>query len=311
VNNFRFSQSWSILTSIEQRIKAKIEEVGIPLKNWGIQINYGIKTGLNEAFIINGKKKDELFAADPRSAEIIRPILRGRDIKRYGYNFADLWLINTHNGNTDKGISRIDVSEFPAIKSHLDCYYEQLKERYDKGDSPYNLRSCAYMDDFYKQKIIYPDIMRMPRQVEALKEYPYFYYDEKNFFAEATNFIMTGQDIDLIYLFLASELGFFAFSKFYTGPQFDETGFRYKKAYLYQTYIPKPNSHNMFVLRDLMRALKVGSDTDNKINSVWYEIVGLNAEEIKYVSLYKERLLSGIIDESNFIIRKSVESVDQ
>lgn len=222
---------------------------------------------------------------------------------------------------------KYDIEDFPAVKKHLLTFgYERLEQSgkiYNVNGEKIIARkrtnnkwfetqdSISYWDDFYKQKIIYPDIMRMPRQVEALKEYPYFYYDEKNFFAEATNFIMTGQDIDLIYLFLASELGFFAFSKFYTGPQFDETGFRYKKAYLYQTFIPKPNSHDMFVLRDLMRDLKVGSDTDNKINSVWYEIVGLNTEEIKYVSLYKERLLGGIIDESNLIIRKAVESVDQ
>ncbi|MCD8299765.1 MAG: hypothetical protein LUC41_01095, partial [Clostridiales bacterium] len=85
---FSGSDSWTILSPIEQSIKEKIEAVGAPLKDWDISINYGIKTGLNDAFIISGEKKDELIAEDPRSAEIIRPILRGRDIKRYGYNFA-------------------------------------------------------------------------------------------------------------------------------------------------------------------------------------------------------------------------------
>ena len=85
--------SWCILNPIEQSIKEKIEKVGTPLKDWNININYGIKTGLNEAFIIDGAKKDELIKKDPKSAEIIRPILRGRDIKRYTYDFADKWLI--------------------------------------------------------------------------------------------------------------------------------------------------------------------------------------------------------------------------
>ena len=261
------------------------------MKEWDVSINRGILTGFNEAFIISGEKKRELISADPKSAEIIRPILRGRDINRYGYDFADLWLINVHNGISEKGIPSIEVNDYPAIKRHLDIYFDKLIRRYDKGDTPYNLRSCDYLDDFYKQKIIYPDIMRMPRQVESLREYPYFYLDEENLFVEATNFLMTGQDIDLVYLFLTSDLGFFAFSKFYSGPQFDETGFRYKKAYLDKTFIPRPNSQKTSVLRDTMKALKKYKDAEDEINVTWTEIVGLNAEEIKFVSLYKRSLL--------------------
>ncbi|MDR1022811.1 MAG: class I SAM-dependent DNA methyltransferase, partial [Prevotellaceae bacterium] len=73
--------SWVVLSPIEQRIKAKIEAVGTPLKDWDININYGIKTGFNEAFIISGEKRKELIEQDPKSEEIIRPLLRGRDIK--------------------------------------------------------------------------------------------------------------------------------------------------------------------------------------------------------------------------------------
>jgi hypothetical protein len=95
---------------------------------------------------------------DLRTAELIRPILRGRDIKRYGYQFADLWLINAHNGISDKGVGRVDINKYPAIKNHLDSYYALLEKRYDKGDTPYNLRSCVYMDDFYKQKIVWGNL---------------------------------------------------------------------------------------------------------------------------------------------------------
>ena len=104
VCDFTGSDSWVILSEIEQSIKRKIEAVGTPLKDWDIQINYGIKTGYNDAFIITTEKRDEIIAncADDdernRTAELIRPILRGRDIKRYGYDWAGLWLINTHNG---------------------------------------------------------------------------------------------------------------------------------------------------------------------------------------------------------------------
>ena len=151
-----------ILSPIEQLIKAKIESVGTPLKDWDINIYRGILTGYNEAFIIDVKKKDELIAEDEKSAEIIRPILRGRDIKRYGYDFADLWLINTHNGIKEKGIKPINIDDFPAVKKHLDKFYSELEKRQDRGETPYNLRNCAYMEDFYKQKIVWSDISTEP-----------------------------------------------------------------------------------------------------------------------------------------------------
>ncbi len=158
-NKFGSIGSWVITNTMEASIKEKIEAVGKPLKDWDdISINYGIKTGLNEAFIINGNKRKELIEADPKSAEIIRPILRGRDIKRYGYEFADSWLINTHNGVKQQGIQPINVDEYPAIKNYLGDFYEALAKRTDKGNTPYNLRDCAYMDDFYKQKIVWGNL---------------------------------------------------------------------------------------------------------------------------------------------------------
>ena len=144
VCSFDSSDSWVILSSIEQSIKRKIEAVGTPLKDWDIQINYGIKTGYNEAFIIDTAKRDEILAncstleERKRTDELIRPILRGRDIKRYGYDWANLWLINTHNGIRGK-FPRININEYPAVKAHLDQYRDQICDRADQGDTPYNL----------------------------------------------------------------------------------------------------------------------------------------------------------------------------
>ena len=94
------------MSPIEQRIKEKIERVGIPLKDWDIRINYGIKTGFNNAFIIDGVKRKELIEQDPKSEEIIRPILRGRDIKRYSYDSKIRFQFHTgsiksHNNNNN------------------------------------------------------------------------------------------------------------------------------------------------------------------------------------------------------------------
>ena len=146
------------MSEIEQRIKTKIESAGLPLRDWDVKIFRGVLTGYNEAFIINGITKEELIKADPKSAEIIRPILRGRDIKRYEYKFADLWLINTHNGIKEKDLNPIDIDNYPAVKTHLHQYYSSLEKRADKGDTPYNLRNCAYMDDFFRQKIVWGNL---------------------------------------------------------------------------------------------------------------------------------------------------------
>lgn len=158
MNDFS-SDSWLVLTPIEKQIKQKIEKIGTPLKDkdWDIKINRGITTGYNEAFIIDGAKKDELIKKDPKNAEIIKPILRGKDIKRYYVNFADKWLIVTHNGykkeNGEK-VEAIDIENYPAIKKWLDLHWEKISKRDDQGKTPYNLRNCAYQEEFEKEKII-------------------------------------------------------------------------------------------------------------------------------------------------------------
>ena len=156
------SNSWVILSPIDQSIKAKIEKYGTPLRDWDIKINRGVLTGCNEAFIITTEKRDEILAnckteeERKRTDEIIRPILRGRDIKRYKYDWKGLWLINTHNGVKGR-FPRIDIKDYPAIKQWLDkggeAYngkiyhgYKDIEKRADQGDSPYNLRNCAYLD---------------------------------------------------------------------------------------------------------------------------------------------------------------------
>ena len=190
-----------ILSNIEQRIKAKIEAIGTPLKDWDINIYRGILTGYNEAFIIDKTKKEEILAnckteeERQRTGEIIRPILRGRDIKRYGYEFADLYLINTHNGVKEKGIKRIDIDDYPAIKAHLDSFYQQLEKRQDKGDTPYNLRNCAYIEDFSKQKIIW----------KIIGNELAFCIENGNFMINNACYLLTGNHLEYIVAFLNSK----------------------------------------------------------------------------------------------------------
>ncbi|WP_190972909.1 Eco57I restriction-modification methylase domain-containing protein [Bifidobacterium rousetti] len=151
---------WVILTDVERSIKHKMEEAGIPLKRLDVRIYRGVLTGLNDAFIISKERRDELIAADPKSAEIIRPVLRGRDIKRYSYEFADCYLVTTHNGYKNDGteVQRVDVDRYPAIKEWLESFEPKLSKRADQGDTPYNLRDCAYMGDFSQPKIVWGNL---------------------------------------------------------------------------------------------------------------------------------------------------------
>ncbi len=213
---FESSDSWVILSPIEQSIKRKIESVGTPLKDWDIQINYGIKTGFNDAFIINTEKRNEILdncCSDEertKTAELIRPILRGRDIKRYGYDWANLWLINTHNGI--KGVKpRIDINDYPAVKAHLDQYWDKISKRADKGDTPYNLRNCAYLDDFFKPKIVWARLMRISKS--EIDSFPRFSKADAGYFVVDSLCFFTGKGIDKLCTFLNSSLATYYYLK--------------------------------------------------------------------------------------------------
>ena len=183
-----------VLSPIEQRIKEKIEKVGKPLKDWDISIYRGILTGYNEAFIIDGKTKDALIEKSSKNAEIIRPILRGRDIKRYKAEFADLWLLNVHNGTNST--PPVNINDYPEIKTHLDQFYPALEKRQDKGITPYNLRSCIYTDDFSRQKIVWLTITDRAK----------FIIDSDEALCLNSTYIMTGNYLYSILICLNSKL---------------------------------------------------------------------------------------------------------
>ncbi|RTQ45412.1 hypothetical protein EJV47_25055 [Hymenobacter gummosus] len=186
-----------MLSPLETQILQKIEAVGTPLKNWNVNIYRGILTGFNDAFIIDEKTKDDLLKKSPGSAEIIRPILRGRDVKQYRAQFADLWLLNTHNGQSSKGIGRIDVpNNHPHVFQHLIKFKSVLENRKDKGQHWSNLRNCAYFDEFNKEKIIWIELTDQPK----------FALDTEGYFLNNTVFFMTGPNLRYLLGFLNSSL---------------------------------------------------------------------------------------------------------
>ncbi len=280
-------------------LRDKIESVGTPLKDWDIQINYGIKTGANEAFIIPTEKREEILNAcktqeeRKRTEALIKPILRGKDIKRYSYEWAHLWVINTHNGYTSNlkfKIPPIDIAKYPATKAHLDAHWDTIATRCDQGDTPYHLRNCAYLEDFEKEKIVYGEIVQEPR----------FYLDNGEcqlgyFYAEATSFILTGEHLRYLLGMLHSKLITFAFKTFYAGGGLGESGYRYKKAFIERLPIPKITPQNQELackITDGAKAILEAKEKDPKANTqrlekeidaLVYRLYNLTDEEIKII----------------------------
>ena len=279
--DFISSDSWVILSPIEQSIKDKIEAVGTPLKDWDIKINYGIKTGCNEAFIITTEKREEILAncktedERKRTAELIRPILRGKDVKRYSYAFADLWLITTHNGIKSKNIPPIHVEDYPAIHKHLDDYYPQLIKRADKGDTPYNLRNCVYMNEFFKQKIVYREISDNMNACMV----------ESGIMLNNKCYIITGEHLIYILSFLNSTL----FKKIIL-PEVNTVGGK-GEAFLSRISLVRPSKeveekiHELYHKRIETTSTLDVEKIDRCVDETFCSLYGLSEEERQYILL--------------------------
>lgn len=186
-------EAWVLEPKPVMDLLDKIRRNGVPLAEYaGVKPLYGIKTGLNEAFLIDSAKRDELVRADPKSAEIIKPYLRGQDIERWYSHWDGLWMIFARRG--------IDIDNYPAINQHLEAFRTQLEPKPDDwiprsprdkwpGRKEGNYAwfeiqdSIDYWQEISKPKIIYPDIMWSPS----------FAIDQKGFFVSNTGyFISTG-----------------------------------------------------------------------------------------------------------------------
>jgi adenine-specific DNA-methyltransferase len=244
-NNFLYlkdltSNAWVITDASHQKIRQKIDAKGVQIKDWDFALNNGIKTGCDSAFHIDEATRNLLIAQDPKSAEIIVPMFRGRDIDCYSTIFKNNYLINTHNGenitlknlekdileengqisvkigenwqsvkrleygrNKEVRINRVVAEiDYPAIYEHLKTFEETLKSRSDKGKHWSNLRSCAYLSEFEKPKIIYPNMTKfMP-----------FTYDESGCYANQKCYVLTGNNLKFLLAFFNSKLFKYCFT---------------------------------------------------------------------------------------------------
>jgi hypothetical protein len=253
-----------------------------------VKINRGILTGCNDAFIISGEKRDEILRncateyERSLTVELIRPILRGKDIKRYGYTFANQYLIATHNGYRDDNgyvAPPININDYPALKAHLDDYWDIISVRTDKGVTPYNLRNCAYMDDFSKQKIVWGNLNLAPKYALV----------EEGMFANAPSpMIVPGT------LYLLAFLNSTACDWYFKIIAVERSGgfFEYKPMFIERLPIPRATVERKNMLEPLVTKLlisyskKIESDIEKAVNSIFR----FTAEEIELLenSQYSE-----------------------
>ena len=285
--------SFTFALEHELPLLEKIKSAGTPLKEWGDNvIGYGIKTSRNNIFIITTQKREEILAnckdedERQRTSQIIKKILRGRDIQRYGYAWAEKWLINTHNGYTSQQGERIppiNIEDYPALKAYLDSFPLELIDKGDRGITYYNLRNCAYVEDFEKEKIIWAEMTKEPR----------FIYDNFGFHTIQTCYTLISPYSKYLLGVLNSKISLYFMQQI--SATLGSASFRWIRQYVENIPIPKIDSTNQSIadkiiaLVEEILALKAENPQsttikpESQINKLVYTLYNLTNEEIELI----------------------------
>ena len=267
------STIWSLDNQEIQALIRKILKSGRSLEDRDTFIRLGIATGSNEAFLLDKKIKDHLIGLDPKNADIIKPVLRGRDIHRYSYELPDQWLLLTKNGiNVQK--------DYPSVYNHLDNFGDSFKNRGAQGENWWNLRACAFFDDFKKSKIVW---------IELSDKNRFALCDEEVYLLNSAYFLMPPENISSEYLLgiLNSTLMKFVLSKIAATSGMGTL--RWINAYIKQFPIVEPTDKNRLLVLDIEKSvnninatLKKGGDIstlEKTVNDLVFDLYGLNSEE--------------------------------
>ena len=281
---------WSVLSLTEQRVMDKMQAVGTPLAEWDIAINYGIKTGYNEAFIIDDATREALVAEDPKSAEIIRPILRGRDIGRYKARWAGLWVVSTFPA------LHVDIDRYPAVREHLLAFGRDRLEqkgrrlpgggrsRKSTGHSWFEAQDViAYHGEFAKSKLFWMDMGGGGR----------FSYSETEVYINNAAYMITRGPLKYLCGLLNGRL-----VTWFMGKQARTTGMGltvWHKAYVERIPVPEvepAKEQHLVKLVDRIldvKAADAGADTEEwerAIDRLVYDLYGLTAGEVAAVEAH-------------------------
>ncbi len=270
--------AWVVGEKDLYNIKEFVERQGVELIDWDLNINYGIKTGLTDVFIIPENLKNQLIQDDPKSAEILKPILRGKDISRWYPNFGNLWLIDSHNGVKSKNIKRIDVeNNYKAIYSWFIKNKDKLIKRQDQGDHWTNLRSCAYIEDFNRPKIIYREITQ---------NFDFVYDKNGEFYFIDTAWMIIGRNLKYLTCIFNSILFKYCFSDNFT--DLGGNGRRLKKIFFQKIPIKK-----------------VTDEEEKPFSKIVDYLVALKKEKLendidKFIQVYFEQVANALVFEWYF-----------
>jgi len=286
--------AWFIGSDAEQRLKEKIERIGKPLKDWDVNIYRGILTGLNEAFIINNARRKEILdnckdeAERRRTEAIIKPILRGRDIKRYYYEWAGLWVIVIPSGWTNENRNKENAenfinNQFPALMNHLKQFETKAKKRDDQGDYWWELRACAYYPEFEKEKVVWSDISTIPT----------FCILPKRIFFNNTVYMVIYRNDKFLAAVLNSNITKWIFPKI--ASDIGESGQRYFKIFVEKIPVPPITPSNQPIVSQIeslvdkiLAAKKENPQADTgtwerEIDGLVYKLYELTEEEIRII----------------------------
>ncbi|MBU0679171.1 MAG: Eco57I restriction-modification methylase domain-containing protein, partial [Verrucomicrobia bacterium] len=303
---------WVILSPERTRIKQAVAAQGIPLERWDITINYGVKTGLNEAFYLTTTERDAIVAREPHATEIIVPLLRGRYIERYTSRWDGTWMINTHNGVKGQGrIAPINaIQDYPVVYEHLKQYEAALKKRQDKGDHWSNLRNCAYINDFTGPKIIYPNMT---------KAMPFFYDDMHGFFTNDKAFILTSDAPVLPYLVAALNSSVFRCCFRDNFPALMGDTYEVRKIFVEKIPIRKPQGDECELFAALVDYVQFAKATNTPLSTdapppsviarFLEEVIDTCVMELYYAGHMAEKKLS-ILDEVRTLITPFAPDAD-
>lgn len=240
---------WVVISKDRQRIKDLVERQGIPLGKWDIDVYRGVLTGFNEAFYITQEQHDAFIAQDPKCGELLVPLLRGRCIERYATNWDGTWLINAHNGIKDLEIPPVDVqTEYPILWNHLLQWEKALKKRQDKGDHWSNLRNCAYLKEFSKPKIMYPNMT---------KSLPFYFDTQNGYFTNDKGFIINSEREPLPYIaaFLNSHLFRCCFRDNF--PELMGNTYEVRKIFVDKIPLKKPTQREAEIFKQLVPLIQL------------------------------------------------------
>ena len=276
---------WSILSAAEWRVLDKMRAVGKPLGDWEVRINRGITTGCNEAFVIDDATRNALIAEDPRSAKILKPVLRGRDIKRWRARWTGRWLIATFPS------LQIDINEYPSVKKHLENFGRErleqngkslgngVKARKRTNNAWFETQDAtAYYKDFAEEKLLWMDLADRGR----------FSYDADETFAVNTVFVLVGGPVKFLSAVLNSSLATWFMDNTAVTSGMGVT--RWIRAFVSNIPIPVPppekQSSLVRLVDDILAAKDTGGDiapTEEKIDRLVYSLYGLDEKEIALI----------------------------